>query len=110
MCQISSSLFSIILYYINDLFKYIDNVEILMFADDCVLYKPGPSWDAIHVDLQTNLDVYIRWGREHNLNLNVQKTKAIFICIKAKRDLLGSPAPFNAGNRQILFVSVMDGF
>ena len=48
---------------------------------------------------------YIRWGREHNLNLNVQKTKAMFICNKVKCDLLGNPAPFNAGNRQILFVS-----
>ena len=96
---------TLFIFYINDLFKYIDNVEILMFADDCVLYKSGPSWDAIHADLQTNLNVYVRWGREHNLNLNVQKTKAMFICNRAKRDLLGSPAPFNSGDRQILFVS-----
>ena len=49
-----------------------------MFADDnVVLYKSGTSWDDIHANLQANLNVYIRWGREQNLNLNVQKTKAM---------------------------------
>ena len=75
---------TLFIFYINDLFKEIENVKIMMFADDCVLYCRGNSWDDIHLDLQNNLDIYIRWGNDHNLSLNAKKTKAMLVCNKAK--------------------------
>ena len=95
---------TLFIFYINDLFKEIENVKIMMFADDCVLYCRGNSWDDIHLDLQNNLDIYIRWGNDHNLFLNAKKTKAMLVCNKAKRDILFDPALFNAGNSIISFV------
>ena len=95
---------TLFIFYINDVFKEIDNVKIMMFADDCVLYCRGNSWGDIHYKLQTSLDTYIMWGKEHNLALNAKKTKAMLVCNTAKRDLLNDPAPFNAGNSTISFV------
>ena len=77
----------------------------MMFADDCVLYSSGQQWLDIHKHLQTGIDMYITWGNEHNLTLNATKTKAMVLCNRAKRDALGSPAPFNAGNSAISFVN-----
>ena len=55
-------------------------------------------------DLQSELNMYIQWGNEHNLTLNASKSKAMMICNKNTRSVIGDPAPFNAGNRQIMFV------
>ena len=93
------------MFYINGLFKYIENVNILMFADDCILFKHGKDWDHIRNDLQHALDVYIRWGNDQNLTLNASKTTAMVICNNVNRRDLFDPAPFDAGNRQISFVS-----
>ena len=36
------------IFYINEIFRYIDNVNIKMFADDCVIHKSGNSWENVH--------------------------------------------------------------
>ena len=38
--------------YINDVFNEIGNVNMMMFAEDCVLYCRGNSWDVIHYDFK----------------------------------------------------------
>ena len=95
---------TLFIFYINDMFKYLNNVKVLMFADDCVLYKSGKDWNVVKNCLQNDLDVYIKWGKEHNLLLNASKSKAMLICNRNARAVIGDPAPFNAGNRQIMFV------
>ena len=95
---------TLFIFYINDVFKEIDNVNIMMFADDCVLYSKGKSWEDIHYNLQNSLDTYIAWGNEHNLSLNAKKTKAMIVCNSARHDVLIDPIPFNAGNSIISFV------
>ena len=95
---------TLFIFYINDLFKYLFNVKVLMFANDCVLYKSGKDWNDVQYCLQTDLDVYIEWGREYNLHLNASKSKAMLVCNSNDRIVIGDPAPFNAGNRQIMFV------
>ena len=95
---------TLFIFYINDIFKEIRNVNIMMFADDYVLYKNSNSWNAIHHSLQESLDVYIAWGNQHNLSLNAKKTNHMIVCSSAKRATLIDPAPFNAGNSRISFV------
>ena len=68
------------------------------------IYKNSNSWDTVREALQSALDVYIKWGNDHNLTLNVNKTKSMIVCSNRKNDEIGDPAPFNAGNRQIMFV------
>ena len=96
---------TLFIFYINELFRYITDVKVLMFADDCVLYENGRSWNEIYVLLQRALDTYVAWGEDHNLRLNVNKTKAMYICNTAMREYVQGHAPFNAGNRPIMFVS-----
>ena len=96
---------TLFIFYINELFKYIRNVKVVMFVDDCVLYKSGQYWDPIHDVLQQALNVYVEWGEDHNLRLNVSKTKAMCISNTYKLNEVERHAPFNAGNSNILFVN-----
>ena len=66
--------------------------------------KCGKDWENVKYCLQTDLDAYVKWGSEHNLVLNASKSKAMLVCNSRDRTVIGSPAPFNAGNRQIMFV------
>ena len=50
---------TLFIFYINGLFRYLMNVRVLMFADDCVLYTGGKSWIDVQSRLQSALDVYI---------------------------------------------------
>ena len=75
-----------------------------MFADDCVLYKRGKNWNDIRCPMQDMLDMYISWGTTHCLSLNADKTKCMIVANRGKLNALVDPAPFNAGNRQIMFV------
>ena len=95
---------TLFIFYINDIFTIIPDVKIKMFADDCVLYKSGIVWNDIHEPLQRMLDKYILWGYDHCLHLNADKTKCMIVGNKGKLKSLVGPAPFNAGNRPIMFV------
>ena len=75
-----------------------------MFTDDCVLYTSGADWNDVKGRLQKDLDVYVNWGKKYNLVLNAMKSKAMLIYNNAIRHLIGSPAPFNASNRNMTFV------
>ena len=71
---------TLFIFYINDVFAQIDmDINIMMFADDCVLYKSDESLDHIHVRLQSGLDNYMNWGKENNMYLNASKTKLMLI-------------------------------
>ena len=37
----------IFVYSLNYIFKYLEDVKFLMFADDCVLYQSGKDWNYI---------------------------------------------------------------
>ena len=65
----------------------------------------GDDWAIIRISLQQALNVYINWGNDHNLTLNVAKTKAMVICNRHRGGEVNDPAPFNAGNRPIFFVN-----
>ena len=95
---------TLFIFYINKLFTNINDVKIMMFADDCVLYKNGKNWDDVHQPLQNSLNVYIKWGLDHNLLFNASKTKAMYICTQALNDRMDDPTHFNAVNSEISFV------
>ena len=95
---------TLFIFYINAIFDKITDVKIKMFADDCVLYKSGNHWNDIRDPLQDMLDVYINWGSNHCLSLNADKTKCMIVANRGKLNAIVDPAPFNAGNRRIMFV------
>ena len=75
-----------------------------MFADDCVLYTEGPTWQFVHAPLQEALDIYIAWGNENCLLLNADKTKSMVLGNRGKLKAITDPAPSNVGNSKIMFV------
>ena len=95
---------TLFIFYINAIFSKIPDVKIKMFADDCVLYKSGVLWNDVHPRLQHMLDEYILWGSDHCLQLNADKTKCMIVANRGKLKNIYDPAPFNGGNRQIMFV------
>ena len=95
---------TLFIFYINDLFDAIKNVKVKMFADDCVLYAQGPTWQSIYTPLQNALDTYLDWGKKNCLSLNASKTKAMIMGNRGKLNSITDPAPFNAGNSKITFV------
>ena len=61
----------------------------------------GPIQEILH----QALNVYVEWGVDHNLRLNVTKTKAVYISNTYKKGESERHAYFNAGNRPILFTN-----
>ena len=71
---------TLFIFYINDVFTRIDgDIRMMMFADDCVLYKNDVCCDRILECLQRGLNSYVEWGVENNMYLNTNKTKAMLI-------------------------------
>ena len=50
-------------------------------------------------------DAYVKWGNDHCLHLNAEKTKCMIVANKGKLKSIADPAPFNEGNRRIMFVN-----
>ena len=42
----------IFLLYINDLVRSLPDVHVNMYADDCILYTTGNTWNQLHARLQ----------------------------------------------------------
>ena len=72
---------TLFIFYINAVFASTINetINVMMFADDCLLYKSGNSSDIVLNSLQQGLDSYTEWGRLNNMHLNAKKTKAMLI-------------------------------
>ena len=74
--------------YINDIVNHLGDVNINMYADDCVLYCTGNSWDRVQSMLQRSLSNITEWFKFNALKLNVKKSKCLIISSKAKLGLL----------------------
>ena len=82
-----------------------EDVKIMMFADDCVLYKSDGNCDHILVCLQRNLDNYVKWGKENNMYLNASKSKTMLINPSNRNDLY---RPLFTDGKHIGFVNTFN--
>ena len=97
---------TLFIFYINDVFRSInENVNIMMFADDCVLYKSHESCDNVLDGLQKGLDNYVEWRRKNNMHLNAGKTKAMLITSTIQYNLY---RPLVTAGRNIQYVNVFN--
>ena len=65
--------------YINDIIRNIGGVRINMYADDCVLYFNGNTWECNHSELQQFLAHISTWLTQNALKLSVKKSKCLII-------------------------------
>lgn len=66
------------LIYINDLPDYIDNSKMLLFADDSKMYRCISS-PSDQISLQHDIDQVLRWTRDWEMELNVDKCKLLVL-------------------------------
>ena len=66
--------------YINDIFKSCKNSQMLLYADDTVMYKKisdNQRFLDMH-EFQQDVNRLIKWCQVNRLNINVKKTKLVF--------------------------------
>ena len=74
--------------YINDIVNHKGDVMINMYADDCILYCTGNTWDHVQNTLQRSLISITEWFKFNALKLNIKKSKCLIIPNKSKYRLI----------------------
>ena len=69
----------IFIFYINDLTKNIGNLQINMYADDCLIYCTGNNWNLMRPKVERGLDNVQTWCTKNRLKLNVRKSKTLLV-------------------------------
>ena len=90
--------------YINDLVKEIGGVRINMYADDCILYCSGNTWERVHFKLQQSLANVSVWLERNSLRLNVKKSKCLIISNSCKRRALDRDLTLMVSGQALEFV------
>ena len=96
------------IFYMNDIVASITHCKLTMFADDCVLYKSGNSWNNIHTQLQFDLNNVMSWCENNGLAQNLTKTKSMIISTPSKLKLIQNPVNLSYGGEVIQFVKKYD--
>ena len=84
MCQIGVPQSSILgpllfLVYINELPDVVEHSHVSLYADDTVLYYFFDTIDDLEEKLNADLQKVGDWLKDHQLTLNIKKTKAMII-------------------------------
>ena len=75
-----------------------------MFADDCVIYQSGNTWDIVRRKLQSDIDNIVSWTDKNFLKLNDSKTHVMIIGTRTKLKHLVDPTPITINGTNIKFV------
>ena len=75
---------TLFILYFNAIYTQVSRCKISMFADDCVIYQSGNTWDSIRAKLQYDLNNVLKWTNENSLALNATKTQAMIIGPRCK--------------------------
>lgn len=66
-----------VLLYIIDVTQVINQNLFRLYADDTVLYISGSNSLPVQTQLQTCLDVFVKWWMMNKLTINTKKTKSL---------------------------------
>ena len=58
------------LVYINDLFKVTEDLSIVLYADDTVVYRKGKNLLDITREMQSDLNLISQWTSQNKLSIN----------------------------------------
>ena len=75
-----------------------------MFADDCVIYQSGNTWESVREKLQVDLDKIVSWTSENFLALNGSKTQAMIFGLRGKLLRLHDQACLTTLNIPVKFI------
>ena len=74
----------IFLIYINDIVLTLPDVHINMYADDCILYSTGNTWDQVFNRVRVALTIFDNWCLRNRMVLNAAKSKCLIIGRRTK--------------------------
>jgi hypothetical protein len=66
------------LVYINNLSMYLENNDIILFADDTIITLKADNFEPLSISFQTVMTCLEHWIAKNRLFLNCSKTKAMF--------------------------------
>ena len=95
---------TIFILYFDAISKCVSRCKLFMFADDCVIYQTGNTWDTIRGKLQLDLNEILQWTSENSLSLNGNKTQAIIFGPRAKLSRIQNPDPIMISDVSVKFV------
>ena len=75
---------TLFIFYFNAIYSQVSRCKISMFADDCVIYQSGNTWESVREKLQVDLDKIVSWTSENSLALNGSKTQAMIFGPRGK--------------------------
>ena len=75
-----------------------------MFADDCIIFQSGNTWEIVRENLQSDLDNVLTWMSENSLMLNGSKTQAMILGPKGKLQRLNVQKPILILDKPVKFV------
>ena len=96
----------VFVFYINDVVTNISELRINMYADDCLIYTIGNSWETMFPKIQDGLNSFQNWCLANSLKLNVRKTKALILGSKLKTSLIDQNNNFVLSNEPVSFTKV----
>ena len=93
----------IFLLYINDIVRSLPDVHI--YADDCILYATGNTWNQVHARLQRGLFGFDEWCLNNSMVLNIAKSKCLIIGSGNKLSKIDYDLKLNVRNTTLDFVN-----
>ena len=75
-----------------------------MFADDCIIYQNGNTWDVVQKKLQSDLNNKISWTEKNFLSLNSSKSQTLVIGPQTKLKQIINPKPLLVNGTVVKFV------
>ena len=94
----------IFIFYMNDIVDNLYYVKYSMYADDCVLYITGNTWQSMRHKLQEDLECFEHWGELNNLQLNIKKSKLLYIGTRSKLNGLHDAEPLRLYDCDVIVV------
>ena len=82
------------LIYVNDLYKYSEKLNLIMFADDTNLFISSINVDDLFSDMNCELNKISLWFKANKLSLNLTKTTYSLFHPASKKRFLREPLPF----------------
>ena len=69
----------IFVFYIDDVIECIPHLRVNMYADYCLIYTIGNSWECMVPEIKAGLNSFQEWCINNNMKLNVKKSKSLVI-------------------------------
>lgn len=70
----------------NELANYINSAELILFADDTVIFSANEDLSHLNNNLQATLDSLSIWCRYNKLSINLRKSQVMSLQITTKTE------------------------